>query len=85
MRTDELPEINNIHPYEKLWAILSVDKDGNEGILGMATSYGVAPAITGSPSVLEALRQQVRLDPNVDLQRHKIVVGEFIRSNTVPL
>lgn len=71
----------NVHPYDKLWAILSVDEKGNEGIIGLNGPAGPVQAITGSKTVLLMMRDAV-LKTDQPLEGKKIVLAEYTRTNT---
>lgn len=72
----------NEKPINKLWGVLSRDKNGNEGILGIDGPFGVVPALTGSERVLERFKEIAREEI---ADGFEIVVAEFIRGETKPL
>jgi hypothetical protein len=72
-------------PHTTIWAILSVDKDGNEGIC--AIEPGI-PCMTADPENLEmmkALCSTVDAREEAEESGFKIVIAEFIRGKTVRL
>lgn len=71
----------NVHPYDKLWALLSIDEKGNEGIIGLNGPAGPMQAITGSKTVLLMMKDAV-LKTGQDLGDKKIVLAEYTRTNS---
>jgi hypothetical protein len=77
----------NTHPYKKLWAILSVDAQGNEGIIAVDGPVGPMQAVTGSEIVRQHLLQAVA-DAHmegVSFPGKRLVLAEFERTKTVKL
>jgi uncharacterized alpha/beta hydrolase family protein len=86
MKVEKHP-INKI-PYEKMWAILSVDKKGNEGICMLQTPFGPQIAVTGADGNLQAMLEMVKtMDARQEAHNAglRIVVGEFTRTSTTDL
>lgn len=74
--------INN-KPYDKLWALLSVDKNGNEGICALNTPIGPQVAVTGETRLLEIFIKETKNGHEEAKQANvKIVVAEFTRTGT---
>lgn len=75
----------NVKPYDKLWAIMSVDLLGNEGMCMISTQYGPQLAVTGSESLLELFLKDINTDQGRGEAKEaglKIVIGEFTRTKT---
>lgn len=76
----------NKEPCTKLWAILSVDKVGNEGICVINVPVlGLQVAVTSSPKVLEYYKKEISHPAamaEVESVGMRIVIGEFTRSET---
>lgn len=76
----------NQHPYDKFWAILSVDKKGNEGICMLSGPFGPQLAVTGSKKNLEEMRKQIdQMDARMEAHTFgvKIVIAEYTRTGTI--
>lgn len=74
----------NTKPQDKLFAILSVDRDGNEGIC-MLNMPGIGPVlgVIGDENNLATLKNVAR--KGIDeawSEGLKIVIGEFMRTDT---
>lgn len=85
MRESEMHNPGNVKPYLKLWAILSIDKNGNEGICGINTPIGPQIAVTGEKRILDIYLEQVhsgQAKKELVEAGMKIVVAEYTRSNT---
>lgn len=51
----------NKKPLPNLWAVMSRDEKGNEGILaGFIAPFGMVPLVTGDPKVLKHFEQVAR-------------------------
>lgn len=75
--------MKNTHPYSILWAILSVDEKGNEGICVLNTPIGPKVAVTGEKRLLEHYVHMIKnADRNEVPQNFKIVVAEYHRATT---
>lgn len=71
----------NTRPLTKLYAVLSVDQNGNEGIVVMDIG-GPKPAVTGDPELAGMLVRLAREGRSEVPNNLKIVLAEFDRSNT---
>lgn len=49
-------EPENTYRITEMWAFISQDDNGNEGILGFDSPLGISPMMTTSPKVLESFR-----------------------------
>lgn len=79
----------NTKPYDKLYALISVDKNGNEGIVMMNMPMaGPQVAVTGDQEILDHY-VKVASTMETRMQVHnaglKIVIGEFVRTETKEL
>lgn len=73
----------NVMPYETLWAVLSRDSDGNEGLCAINTPIGPQVAITGSERVLELYLEAIKGgEAEAKAAKKQIVVGTFSRTAT---
>ncbi len=72
----------NVKPYDKLWAILSVDSRGNEGIVAINTSIGPQVAVTGERRILEIYLKEIRRGMDEVPQNLKIVLAEYSRGKS---
>lgn len=78
--------MSNERPCNKLWALLSIDPQGNEGIVAMNTPIGPQVGITMEPRILEIYKQTARDGFNeAKAAGVKLVVAEFVRAGTEPL
>ena len=78
----------NVKPYEKVWAILSRDKDGNEGICLMQGPFGPTLAVTGEEKnliYLKSVATSMEARTEVHSAGMNLVVGEFQRVGTEKL
>lgn len=78
----------NKKPYDKLWAILSVDKNGNEGICAINTPIGPQVAITGEQKLLDMYIDVISKESakrELSETNLKIVIAEYSRSKTEDL
>lgn len=48
------------HPIDHLFAILAVDKDGGEGIVGMKMDIGWIPMVTSDPALIERFAEYAK-------------------------
>lgn len=73
----------NKKPYDTLWALLSIDKNGNEGIVALNTPIGPQVAVTGEERMMAIYIEAAvvgRAEANNSGMR--IVIGEFKRIRT---
>lgn len=78
----------NRHPYPTLWAVLSVDRNGNEGICLISGPHGPVLAVTGDESILKIYKDTVSsMDALTEAHAAglKIVIGEYQRVNTTSI
>lgn len=72
----------NIKPYDKLWAILSVDSRGNEGICAINTPIGPQVAVTGEKKILEIYLEAIKQGMGeVKTAKLEIVIAEYTRTS----
>lgn len=45
---------------EELWAFLAIHEDGDEGLVGVATPMGMAPAVAADREAMHMLKPQMR-------------------------
>lgn len=73
-------------PYNTIWAFLSVDEAGNEGIMAVGDpQFGSMPLVTGCLKNLEHMKMIVKNNEKDILaqgQGKKIVLAEFSRAKT---
>lgn len=67
----------NTQKLDKLYAYISVDENGNEGIMAIPTQLGTTPLITGSPELFYTFGKMV--DRVRDMTDKKIISAEFER------
>lgn len=73
----------NVKPYDALWAVLSVDSKGREGICAINTPIGPQVAVTGEKRLLAMYVEQIRMGLNeAMIADKKIVLAEFSRTGT---
>lgn len=80
--------MKNQKPYDKVWALLSRDTDGNEGICMLNGPVGPVLAVTGTLDVLEMYKRQISTDQakaEILEAGVSVVVGEFTRTGTEAL
>lgn len=76
----------NVRHYDSLWAILSVDAEGNEGICVIdIPGFGPRVAVTGEPKHFEMLREAAKSAKHEVPKGMKIVAARFNRINWEPL
>lgn len=66
-----MTKLNNYQPLNELWAFVSVDKDGNEGIISASIGIGTIPLVTGDKDVLPRLQniaQQIAEQMQVEVR-----------------
>lgn len=74
----------NKKPYDMLWAVLSQDEKGREGICAINTPIGPQVAITGEKRMLELYVDILSSDDAATEARKskmKIIVAEFKRTS----
>lgn len=75
----------NTQPYKKLWAIISVDRKGNEGICMLAGPFGPQLAVTGDKKLLETMKGMIQ---TMEARKEchdaglRVVVAEYSRTDT---
>ncbi len=75
----------NIKSYDKLWAVLSVDSRGFEGLCAINTPIGPQVAVTGDEKILRLYIETImRGQAAGELKDSgmRIVVAEYSRSST---
>jgi hypothetical protein len=79
---------DNEKPYDILYALISVDARGNEGICAINTPIGPQVAITGEKRVLDIFIKSVSTPSSraeAKSAGKRIVVAEFSRKSTTDL
>lgn len=73
----------NAKPYDKIWAVLSVDKNGNEGICAINTPIGPQVAVTGEKFILDMyLKEITKGKDEARNAQVSIVLAEFTRTKS---
>lgn len=79
----------NTQPCDKLWAILSVDRKGNEGICQLNLPIvGPTVAITGSFKILQVYKDFIKTEQSLKeamAQDVTMRIGEFTRTGNLEL
>ncbi len=70
----------NTAPLAKVYAFLSQDPNGNEGIIAAQTSYGIIPMVTGSLKLLEIMRPMATEAMKHALPGTRLVLTSFVRA-----
>lgn len=81
--TPKVHQPKNKIPAETLWAFLSVDPDGAEGIVACQVQGTMYLLLTADPDILPPMREMAKNFRK--LTGKKIVVGVFRREGTDPL
>lgn len=72
----------NTKPLDVLWAVMSRDKKGNEGICAINTSIGPQVAVTGEKRLLDLYVDTVKRGKDEVPNDLEIVIAEFKRTET---
>lgn len=72
-------EPENKKPYNTLWAVLSVDSKGNEGICAIHTPIGPQVAVTGEKKILDIYLDVLTGNKEAQQNGRKLIVGAFLR------
>lgn len=57
MKAKSVHDPENLKPIDTLWAIISRDESGNEGIVAAQMGMNMVPFITGDKKVLNLMRE----------------------------
>lgn len=70
----------NIEPLEKLYVVLSIDEDGNEGLVAAPNEVGLGmePLISAELSIINEMLKRVRKDFG-HLTEKKMHIATFVR------
>lgn len=77
---------DNTKPYDTLWAILSQDKNGNEGICALNGPLGPQVAVTGEKRILQMYLEEImRGQDQANAFKMKIILAEYKRTKSKEL